>query len=940
MENIWEFREYDEAAAREICKSLGVSRLISCLLVQRGIDNVEDARYFLQAGLEDLSAPGIMGGMQTAVERIKLALTRREKIFIYGDYDVDGVCSIVIMKECLERLGGRVDYYIPNRFREGYGLNGESVNLLADRGCQLLITVDCGISSVVETELAQRLGIDVIITDHHTPPALQPPALAVINPRNDKVKAIAGLAGAGVAFKLASALIQDLMPAEDVYQWLDLVALATIADVVPLLYENRIMTQYGLPLLSHTKRPGLKALMAESGLEGKTIQSWQVGFILAPRLNSAGRMDSARISVELLASRDEPQASRLAVRLCQLNQERRQIEDVICQEAVAAVESDPGLEHKSVLVVGGEGWHQGVIGIVAARLAEIYNRPFIVISWEGGMGKGSARSVPGFNLYQALEQSRDYLIGFGGHRMAAGLTIDRSQLPGFQAALQQYADRTLGGPQNYRRLPADMEIEDEDIKPQLIKELEGLHPFGEGNPEPCFVLRAHSLVKPMRVGNNRAHLKFKTGRNNLDGIMFNRSDIDDRALLGCSQDILFELGWNDFRGKQDIQLKVKDLKSTYANFRHGHNQSTLRLAPVIKLAVEETQAGRPVIFIYPSCRSLLKHQAMMEYYFSGCNIQVLHGHLYQEDKDLGLNRLIKGLGKVFLLTDAFLRYYRRRFELPGNLRQVVRMWPASSGKTDDYLSNYNHIQVDTWEQSTPLLFYRSREITDLQGNIWVYANKSKTVDYWNHNFAEISVESGIADMMQRRAVRQIYAAGNGGIILSDGTHTAGGAYIGSINRMILADPPLGLYEMAAFTDYLPVQTEIRVGVAFAPSDLGYNHRYLERLYPHRDTVDGVFKLLSRYRAVSSKIKTDYITAQIEIDSHHRFNRLEILSALRILADLDLCRFEKSGSIMAIYSDSAEKSLTHIGDTPYYLEGLAEKKILAYWERELNKALVW
>lgn len=937
MESKWELREYDEFAANEICAALDISHLVSCLLVQRGIDNIEDARYYLQAGLEDLSAPWIMTGMRTAVERIKLALTRREKIFIYGDYDVDGVCSIVIMKECLEHLGGQVNYYIPNRFNEGYGLNCESINILAERGCQLLITVDCGISSIEETELAKNMGMDVIITDHHTPSSIQPSALAVINPRNDKVKLIEGLAGAGVAFKLACALIENLMPTGEMNQWLDLVALATVADVVPLLYENRIMVKHGLNMLSTAKRPGLKALIAESGLEGKTIQSWQVGFILAPRLNSAGRMESARASVELLTCKDDQQASQLAVHLCQLNNERREVEEMIYQEAAAAVESDFELKNRSVLVVGGDGWHQGVIGIVAARLVETYNRPAIVISWEGDSGKGSARSIEGFNLYEALEQSREYLTGFGGHRMAAGLKISRQQLVDFQSALQQYALKFTEF-QRYKRLWADKEIMEDDIKPRLMDELEQLHPFGEGNPVPSFVLRANRILSPVRVGGNRAHLKFKTGHNSLDGIIFNRSDIDEKNLINCSQDILFELAWNEFRGKKDIQIKAKDIESTWANFQTNRQPNTFHLGLVIKKAVSEIRGGRPVVFVYPSHRSLLKHQAVMEYYFNGINLQILHGHLFPEGKKTGLNQLSQGAGKVFLITDAFLHYVCRKFKLPDNLRYVVQMWPTSG--EHDILSQYSHITMDSVGQNPPMFFYRTQGLASLGGNVWVYANKAKTVRYLSDKLSGISVESGLSDMIKRRAVRRAYAAGAGGVILTDGTHTAGGAYIGSISQIILADPPLGLYEMASFTDYMPVEAEVSVGVAFAPSDISNNHRYLERLYPSQDKVDGLLKLFWRYTTRQPKIRTENLTAQIEIDSQHQFDRLEILSVLRILADLGLCGFEKSGSIMAIYSDSAGKSLCNIGDSPYYQEGLAEKKILAEWEMKLNKSLVW
>jgi len=937
LENVWELQEYNETSVKEISEYCGVSSLVSRLLVQRGIDNIEEARYFLQAGLENLTDPWIMGGMTKAVERINQAITGQEKMMVYGDYDVDGVCSTVILKECLERLGGQVDYYIPNRFNEGYGLNSESVQAVARQGCRLLITVDCGISSVDETKLANCLGMDVIITDHHTPPSLQPPAWAVINPKNDEVKAIANLAGAGVAFKLACALAKERIAAEDIYQWLELVALATVADIVPLLDENRIMVKYGLQMLAKTKRLGLKALISESGLEGKTIEGWQVGFILAPRLNSAGRMESARTSVELLGSRDELHAAQLAARLCQMNNERRQVEEVIYQEALTSVESEGKLTEKSVLVVGGEGWHQGVIGIVASRLAETFNRPVIVISWDGSSGKGSARSINGFNLYEALEATRSFLIGFGGHRMAAGLNIDRAQLLDFQNALQHYTDKMFIETESYRHLRVDVEIEEADIQAHLIDEIDVLRPFGEGNPVPCFVLRSNAISKPVRVGNNRAHLKFKTGRNNIDGIIFNRTDIKESTLQNCSQDLLFELDLNDFRGRKSLQLKIKDVRSTFLGYQPNkdHNNS-FRLAKAVRRAVEETAAAHPVLFVYPGYRSLLKHQAVMEYFFNGHNVQPLHGHLSQEDRNIAQNQLARGIGKVFLITSSYLDYYRKNIGLPDNLRYVVRMWP--SGLAED-LSNYCNLELETVEQAAPLVLYRSGEVS-ARGHIMVYANLSQTVRYWSDNYSEINVESGILDMMQRRAVRRTYTAGPEGIILSDGTHTAGGLHKGKVDEMILADSPFGLYEIASFTDYLPAGQEVRVGVAFEKSALSYNRRYLERLYPGIDTVNSILELLRQYRFGSRGFKLDDLAAKIARDCNQQFTRLEILSVFRILADLDLCRFQKSGSIMAIYSEGVEKTVSNIGNSPYYKEGLAEKQILADWEMELNKKLVW
>ncbi len=938
MQNIWELQDYNESIVKEFCDHLGVSELVSRLLVQRGINRVEDARRFLQADLENLTEPWEMRGMTTAAERINQAIACQEKIIIYGDYDVDGVCSIVILLECLERLGGQADYFVPNRFSDGYGLNAESLQSLAQQGCQLLITVDCGISSVEETILANGLGMDVIITDHHTPPSILPPAWAVINPKNDAIKAIANLAGAGVVFKLVCALAKDRISPEGVYEWLDLVALATVADIVPLLDENRILVKYGLRRLKETKRPGLRALIRETGLEGKSIESWQVGFMLAPRLNSAGRMESARTSVELLRSRDEQHASQRAAQLGKMNNERRQVEEGIYQEALVSIESDARLAAQPILVVGGEGWHQGVIGIVAARLAETYNRPAVVISWEGSIGKGSARSIYGFNLYEALEQARNFLIGFGGHKMAAGLSINRAQLLEFQEALEQYAEKRLIKPE-YKHIKADMEIEAGDIHQHLLDEIEIMRPFGEGNPVPRFVLRSNAINRPIRVGNNRAHLKFRTGPQNIDGIIFNRADINESTLQNCSQDLLFEIGQNDFGGKKNLQLKVKDVRSTFLGVRHSKdNTNSIRLAQAVGRGVEETVAGHPVLFVYPAYRSLLKHQAVMEYFLNGHNVQPLHGHLYPEDRVLAQNRLARGDGKVFLITRSFLQYYQNNMGLPGNLRYMVRMWPSASHDGD--LSNYPHLEVENLVQSAKLVLYRSREIPADGGHLLVYANQPQTVRHFNDNYPELDVESGIMDMSQRRAVRRKYTAGAQGIMLSDGTHTAGWPYISEINGMILADSPLGLYEIAALTDYLRTGQELKVGVAFEKNSLAVNHRYLERLYPELDTVRTIMKAFNQIEDSRRGLKMDNLVSIINRYGNKQYSQLETMSVLRILADLDLCRFEKSGNIRGIYSEDAEKLISNIGNTSYYMEGLAEKQILADWEMELNNALVW
>ncbi|MCX5780514.1 MAG: single-stranded-DNA-specific exonuclease RecJ, partial [Firmicutes bacterium] len=645
MQTIWEIKQYDDQATVEISQQLQISCLTAGLMVQRGIKGVEEARSFLYADPASLTEPGLMQDMAAAVERIISAIAAQEKVIIYGDYDVDGICSIVILRECVELLGGKVDYYVPNRFHEGYGLNKVATELLAGQGCRLLITVDCGITAVEETNLAASLGMDVIITDHHTPPPVLPAAVAIINPKNDALTATADLAGAGVAFKLAMALGAGRISPATVQGWLELAALATVADVVPLMGENRIIVKHGLQAVAKTLRPGLRALLRESGLEGKTIQSWQVGYILAPRLNSAGRMDSARASIELLTCTEESEAAEQAARLCQMNSDRRQIEEAVYQEALAQAESEASQEETKILVVGGQGWHLGVIGIVASRLTEVYNRPAIVLSWAGDRGRGSARSIDDFDIYATLQEAQKFLLEFGGHRAAAGLTISREQLQDFKAFLQENYVPELGTAQEHRRYQVDMEIESEDITAELMQELDLLRPFGMGNPQPRFVLRGHAIGKLTRVGKKREHLRFLTGINRLTGIAFNREDRYDYPLQIYGQDLLFELDWNDFNGQKSLQLKVQDFKSTFlSSQRSGEDNNFQRLLQVVSHSVGEIEAGRPVVFVYPGYRSLQKHQAIMEYYFNQDNVQPLHGHLSCAIRDQGQNQLAQGRG--------------------------------------------------------------------------------------------------------------------------------------------------------------------------------------------------------------------------------------------------------------------------------------------------------
>jgi single-stranded-DNA-specific exonuclease len=505
-------------------------------------------------------------------------------------------------------------------------------------------------------------------------------------------------------------------------------------------------------------------------------------------------------------------------------------------------------------------------------------------------------------------------------------------------AVEQYASKRFIEPE-FKRIQVDMEIEPDDINQHLLDEIEMLRPNGAGNPVPCFVLRSNRISKPVRVGTSRAHLKFSTGPNKLDSIMFNCADINESTLRGCSQDLLFELGQNDFGGKKSLQLKIKDVRSTFLESSPSkENNNSVRLTQAVKRAVEETGAGHPVLFVYPAYRSLIKHLAVMEYFLNGHNVRPLHGHLGPEDRSLAQNELAGGNSKVFLITRSFLQYFQKNIGLPDNLRYVVRMWPSS--RHDDYLSNHPNREIETLELAANLVLYRSAEIPDDRGQILVYANQPQTVRQFTANYPEISVECGISDMSQRRAVRRKYTSSVHGIMLSDGTHTAGCSFSDEIKGMILADSPLGSYEIAAFTDYLRTDQEIKVGVAFNQNSLAVNRRYLDRLYPDLETVNNVLQIFMHTEDSGRGIKMDRLISRINGDGSKQYTQLEIQSVLRILADLDLCRFEKSGNIRGIYSKDNQKLVSNICNTPYYLEGLAEKQILADWEIELNNALVW
>lgn len=542
-----------------LSSSLGISKTVAQVLINRGILDEESAREFLFSGVERLGDPYQLKDMAKAVDRISQAVFEGQKITVYGDYDVDGITASALMYRVLSSLGAQVEYYIPERQSEGYGLNAAALETLTQSGTKLIITVDCGISAVQEVTAVQH-EVDIIITDHHQPPDILPPAYAILNPKQpgclyqDKQ-----LAGVGVAFKLCQALWAHYHPDKAMLtEHLDIVALGTIADIVPLVGENRAIVRLGLRQLAATENPGLKALQEVCGVTGR-VDTGKVGFVLAPRLNAAGRISHAAAGVELLITNDAERAAELSAMLNQENITRQLVEKEIllaADQLAAAVPLD------KVLVLAGENWHPGVIGIVASRLVEKYYRPVVMISLKDGIGKGSCRSIPGFDMYEALKDAADYLIQFGGHRQAAGLSIEEKHINELRQCLIAFAANHLQEEDYFPKIQIDSLIALEEVNASFLEEMACLEPHGMGNPSPVFASSQLRLADIRSIGQDGRHLKLKVchDQSSVDVIGWDMGELNHTFLRNDLIDLAFIPQFNEWQGKKNIQLRAHDLK--------------------------------------------------------------------------------------------------------------------------------------------------------------------------------------------------------------------------------------------------------------------------------------------------------------------------------------------------------------------------------------------
>ncbi len=589
---IWRVGEC-AAGAAEIASALNLSLATSRLLALRGYTTPDAARAFIQKETELLYDPFLLRDMGNAVDRIVTAVQKNERIVVYGDYDVDGVTAVSVVYTYLKELGCDVGYYIPNRVGEGYGVNIDAVRTFANEGCTLMITVDTGVTAVDEVSVASSLGIDTVVTDHHECRDELPEAVAVVNPRRaDCTYPFDELAGCGVAFKLVCALEMRLKNT-DIFEatkscaarFSEFVAIGTIADVMPLIGENRIIVSYGLMLLENTKNAGLAALMRASGIiavdaDGrpikKKITSSTVGFTIAPRLNAAGRISSAEFAVELLLCSDEARAEEIANELCETNRRRQAEENTIIEAANTKIEQQCS-EDDYVIVLDDDHWHHGVIGIVCSKLTERYNLPSILISFENNtdaeplptdIGKGSGRSIRGLNLFEALEYCAPFLSKYGGHELAAGLSLERSNLPAFRLAINEFAKKSLGKGELCRVVDVDLRINPEEISEKLAQELYLLEPFGTSNSQPVFETDRLIITDVTALsGGKHTKLTLRAPGYAVEftALCFGHSSAEFEFVPGDVVDLAYNLDINEFRGRRTVQLLVRDIRRTTAD---------------------------------------------------------------------------------------------------------------------------------------------------------------------------------------------------------------------------------------------------------------------------------------------------------------------------------------------------------------------------------------
>ncbi len=572
MANQWNFRTLtpdQQTKSEQLAQELGISNVLTKLLVLRGITTFEEAKQFFRPDLSHLHDPFLMNDMDKAIERLNMALGRKEKILVYGDYDVDGTTAVALVYKYLQQFTSNLDYYLPDRYTEGYGISYKGIDYAANNGFSLVIALDCGIKAVEKIAYAKKLNVDFIICDHHMPDAELPDAIAVLDPKRvDSTYPYQHLSGCGVGFKLMQALaMNNQIDLSSVYQLMDYVAVSIASDIVPITDENRVLAHFGLKKLSTNPNLGLKSIINLCALSDKEISISDIVFKIGPRINASGRIQSAREAVDLLVARDETFATEKCDCLNQYNETRKDLDKSITEEASQFLNNLEGFSEKKSIVVYQQAWHKGVIGIVASRLTELFYRPSIVLTLSNGLVTGSARSVPGYDIYKAIEGCRDLLETFGGHMYAAGLSMKESNLDAFRQRFETFVCETITDEQLQPQLDIDGVIDFKEITPKFFRVLRQFSPYGPENMKPVFCTRRVFDYGTSRlVGKEQEHIKMElvdaSSENVMNGIAFRMGEFNDDLKAMNPLDICYTLEENTFNGNTTIQLLIKDIKTT------------------------------------------------------------------------------------------------------------------------------------------------------------------------------------------------------------------------------------------------------------------------------------------------------------------------------------------------------------------------------------------
>lgn len=559
MNKKWKINDTQTDIAEKIANEFNISRLVANIIANKGLKDTKEIETFLNPTRKDFYDPFLMPDMEDAVERIVKAINDKEKITIYGDYDVDGITSSTVLSRFLEERGVKPDIYIPDRINEGYGLNQNAIESIAENKTNLIITVDCGITAVKEVEFAKELNMDVVITDHHEPGTEIPNTIAVVDcKRKDNKYPFSELAGVGVAFKLIQAISMRMKLPEEAYlKYLDIVCIGTISDIVPLVSENRTIAKLGLKLVKQTKNVGLRCLLASIGY--KKIDSNTISFGIAPRVNACGRMGQARKALDLFLTNNIEQARKLTDELNECNVKRQEIEKRISDEAIKMLEN-PEEQNAPCIILGKENWHHGVIGIVSSKITDMYSKPSILLCFEDEKAKGSGRSIPGFDLHEALENCNRYIEQFGGHSMAIGITIQKNNFQKFKDDIEEYA-KSKNISEIVPEIQVDEKIQLQDISIKDVEELSLLEPFGEGNRVPLFQISGVK-ISSIRALSEGKHLKLflKDDNKFIDAIGFNMGNIADKYTIEDKIDIIGGLELNSYNGTEKMQINLKDIR--------------------------------------------------------------------------------------------------------------------------------------------------------------------------------------------------------------------------------------------------------------------------------------------------------------------------------------------------------------------------------------------